>query len=216
MKKEIVRAFEKEIMKMMQAGITAQCVRVRDEWGPGIAHALAQIPDLCRITLLPMVAAAISQEEQPGHSEDVLFQAARETVRIASERTEVVKSILRDMVRTEFRCSAEILTINGVAAAKPKLEELHPDPEHTLRVLSHAKTMDHYLPIFLGLFLRQVATALRSLAYQYTHPEALVGDLEKALNGWRQRLQTLAKTITTSVFDETKRAVGACLNPYPV
>jgi len=199
------------IREIMNAQLEAQRLRVRDGWQPGVSHALGELPSMGRKALAPLLRAEQDRRLAGADYGILLARAAREIEALAAQRTGVMKEILRDMAKVEFQRTAEIITINGLAAPLPKLGQQHPDPETTLRRLDHRRVVDRRVAISLAKLLDRVRAVVGLAAVPDACEQTLEGGVGDALNQWGAELEALARTVTTSVFDNTKRAATAAL-----
>ncbi len=175
--------------------LEAQRLRVLDAWEPGIVHALGQLADLSHQRVLELTRPLGDGPFSPARAQETALRAGRELAALAAERVALTKDLLRDLAAVEFRRAAEILTVNGLAAPLPRLEDLEG--------LAGWPAVDHGVGRGLGRYLRAVSEALAA--------PALEERLAAARERWRAGLATTARTTVHAVVGRAKAAAGASL-----
>lgn len=121
---------QQHIKTLVTAGQLAQNARFKEQWEPRVVKELAGMADLCLEKLLTAVAEYESEPWTKRNPASLKSRLLKSWAKIVAKRSETAKAILREMVCREAAASAEVLTLNGLAAPLPELVRLHPDPEY--------------------------------------------------------------------------------------
>ena len=202
---------QQHINALVTAGQLAQNARFKEQWEPKVVEELAAAADSCREKLLTAVSEYESEPWTRRNPAALKSRLIKAWTRIVAEKSEAAKAVLLEMVRQEAAATAEVLTINGLAAPLPELARLHPDPEYWTGRLAAGKVLDQAVAKSLFGFMGRVFGELE----QEWSSDRPWGETRKVLRAvcqtWRGRLMTIARTVLHAAANRTKDAVGESL-----
>lgn len=202
---------QQHIETLVMAGQLAQNARFKEEWEPRVTKELAGTADLCLQKLLAAVAEYESEPWTKRNPAALKSRLLKSWAKIVAQRSETAKAVLREMVCQEAAASAEILTLNGLAAPLPELARLHPDPDYWTRRLAAGEVLDRAMAkSFFGFAGRVFAELDQAWLWEKPWGET-IKILETVAQNWRSQLKTIARTVLHAVANRTKNAVGDVL-----
>ncbi|MEW5912908.1 MAG: hypothetical protein AB1814_10160 [Thermodesulfobacteriota bacterium] len=207
-----IHEFEDHLRELTSLGLDAQWQRIKLEWEPQITAVLTSAAKASGKALL---SAIIQYQRTPWPRRNLAslrLRLVREITAIADDRAHTAKELLAEMVRQESREQADLLTINGLLAAPPRLEHAHPDPTYWPRRLAAGAALDRAVAASLAKFLSAVFDAAQEAEPSGTGLAQLREAVDQAVGRWRSRLKAIAHTMIYSVANRTRQVVSQSLS----
>lgn len=202
--------FVEFIAEMIPFVFIDQWSTIKEEWEPGLTHALGSVADECH--------KLIRKEMQAWKGDAATLADAGWEIRrkasmahITAERTEVVAELLAEMVSDVAKETGEILTINGLSGESPSLETLHPDPNAAAQRLSGGAALDHTVSHSFVWYVGRVFSAIIDARQAQSGRRPLEQSITSITDQWRSRLETIASTVLHAAYNRAKHTISSGL-----